>query len=109
MNTMVQTVAGIGFLKPRIAAPKISFIPQMKYVLETITIFCLEYSKTAGLSDIIDDNGTANIADIAPIDAPRQTVIITPLKIASVALFMFFAPMFWLTYGITASAGAVAI
>ena len=38
----VATVATVGLPIPRRAAPNISLIPQMKYVLEITIIFCLE-------------------------------------------------------------------
>ena len=98
----VDIVETRGLPIPRSAAPKISLMPNMKYVLDIITIFCLAKAITAGLSDIIDASCGEHMADNAPKDAPIATVIIIPRHIDCVALFIFPAPMFWLTYGITA-------
>ena len=51
-NTRLLTAGNIGFPIPLRAPPNTSFIPQIKYVPETITIFCREYSTTAS-DDVI--------------------------------------------------------
>jgi len=83
-----------------------SFIPQMKYVLEIIIIFCFENSITAGVEDIIEDNCSEKIAENAPNVPPKSAVIIIAFQTTWRTLFMFCAPMFCATYGITASDGA---
>lgn len=97
MKINVATVVTMGFPIPFSAAPMISLIPQIKYVLEMITIFCCEYAMTAGSLDIIEDSCAENIAESAPKVAPKPIVINIPLPTACVALFMFPTPTFWLT------------
>ena len=93
----VAAVVTMGFPMPFNAAPMISLIPQIKYVLEIITIFCCEYAMTAGSLDMIEDNCPENIAESAPKVAPKAMVINIPLLTAFVALFIFPTPTFWLT------------
>ena len=97
MKINVAIVVTIGFPMPFNAAPIISLIPQMKYVLEMITIFCCEYAMTVGSLDIIEESCPENMAESAPKVAPKPIVINIPLLTAFVALFMFPTPTFWLT------------
>ena len=71
----VAAVATIGFPMPFIAAPMISLIPQIKYVLEIIIIFCLENAIISGVFDIIDESSREKNAERKPKLAPKAIVI----------------------------------
>ena len=105
----VETVGTMGFPSPFKIPPITSFIPQIKYVLEIIIIFCLEYAIISGLELIIEESCPEKIADREPKLAPNRTVIIIARTMIFFTRFMFFAPAFCATYGITAREGATEI
>ena len=50
---------------------------RIKYVLEIIIIFCLEYAITSGVFDIMDESSLEKKAERKPKLAPKATVINT--------------------------------
>ena len=105
INISVEIVGTNGLPSPRNAPEKTSLIPQIKYVLETIIIFCCEYIITSGVEDIIDESSPENIAENAPMVAPNIVVITIDFFIDSFTLWMFLAPRFCATKGVTARDG----
>ena len=65
----------MGFPIPLRTPPITSLIPQIKYVLETMIIFCREKSITAGESDNKEESCPEKIAESDPKVAPKATVI----------------------------------
>ena len=61
--TKVETVGSIALPIPLRAEPRTSFIPQIKYVLDIIIIFCCENAITSGDEDIIDESSFEKIAE----------------------------------------------
>lgn len=94
MKTRVEIVGTIGFPNPRKEPEKTSLIPQIKYVLETIIIFCCEYIITSGVVDIIEDSSPENIAESEPSEVPKIIVIIIDFPMDSFTLLRLFAPKF---------------
>ena len=78
-------------------------------MLDIIIIFCCENPITVASLDIKDDNCGDSIAETAPKIDPIHTVSNTHILTEAKARFNFFAPMFWLMYGITAIDGALQI
>ena len=91
---------------PLSVPPSTSLIPQMKYVLDIIIIFCLEYAITAGDDDIMAESCPEKIDESKPKVAPKAVVIKTALTSVFFTRFMFPAPIFCDTYGVVASEGA---
>ena len=74
-NKRLVTAGGTGFPIPFRVPPITSFIPQIKYVLETRIIFCCAYFKTARDELIIPASCREKTADKIPKLAPNKTVI----------------------------------
>ena len=94
INKSVAIVGIIGFPMPLRVPPIISFMPQIKYVLEIIVIFCLENAITSGVVDIKDDNSPEKKAERNPKPAPKAMVIIVELTMVFFALARLPAPIF---------------
>ena len=101
MYIIVEIVGIIGFPIPLSVPPIISFIPQMKYVLDTRIIFCLEYIITSGVVDIMDDNSFEKNAESDPNKSPQPEVRSTALITTFLTLSKFFAPTFYATLQVT--------
>jgi hypothetical protein len=74
-NIRLVAAGAIGRPIPFSVPPSTSFIPQMKYVLDTITIFCIENVTTSDEEEMIYDSSREKIADNDPRLAPKATVI----------------------------------
>ena len=91
-------VGRIGFTIPLKTPHITSFIPQIKYVLEMIIIFCLENSITAGVDDMIADNCPEKIAENAPNVPPKSVVIIIAFQTLPALLFLCFLPRYFVRH-----------
>ena len=98
INTNVETVGIIALPIPFNEELKTSFTPQIKYVLETIIIFCCAYDITIGDVEIIDENSFEKIADREPKVAPKAIAIKQAFFIDSFTLSYLRAPIFCDTF-----------
>ena len=106
MKIRVAIVGKMGFPMPLSTPPITSLIPQIKYVLETMIIFCRENSITAGDVDRKDESCTEKVAENEPKVTPNAVAINMALAMICFTRFMFRAPMFWATKGMVATDGA---
>lgn len=108
-NKNEKIVGRVGFPIPLKTPLITSFKPQIKYVLDTIIIFCLENSIMEGEDVIIDESSLEKNADKNPNVAPKPIVIKIARIIACFTRLKFLAPTFCAMYGAVAYAGAKTI